>query len=206
MEIALLFSFLLASIVLTLMPGPDILYVLTESSINGAKTGISIALGLVTGVLIHTALAATGLSILIYQSDLAFQIVKYFGAAYLFYLAYQAVFEKQQKLTTNNGIEKQFSFISNYRKGFLMNVLNPKVSVFFIAFLPKFVSPDGWSPILQMMLLGLIFIIQAIVIFTLVSVLAGNLSKYLQNEKFWEISKWIKVFVLVAIAISLLIV
>ncbi len=206
MDILLILSFLGASVLLTVMPGPDILYVLTESTTNGAKKGISIAAGLVSGVLIHTALAATGLSIVIYQSEVAFQIVKFAGAAYLFYLAYLAILEKQPVLETSSVISIQpFHFASNYKKGFLMNVLNPKVSIFFIAFLPKFVTPSSWSPMIQMLILGIIFRVQAFFIFCLVSLLAGQLSKTFQNPRFWQVMKWMKVILLVGIGLSLVI-
>lgn len=206
MDIFLILSFLTASILLTLLPGPDILYVLTESTINGSKTGISIALGLVTGVLIHTALAATGLSIIIYQSEFAFRFVKSAGAAYLFYLAYQAYKEKHVEISISGEKSNSiFRFIPLYKKGFLMNVLNPKVSIFFIAFLPKFVSKEGFLPVYQMLLLGVLFMLQAIIIFSLVSLLAGQLTKYLENPKFWELSKWIKFFILLGIGISLIV-
>lgn len=204
MDLFLLLSFLGASILLTLLPGPDILYVITESIINGSKTGISIAFGLVSGVLLHTTLAATGLSVIIYQSNFAFNMVKYAGAAYLFYLAFQASKEQLINLDFNNRKSAQaFQFFPLFRKGWLMNVLNPKISVFFIAFLPKFIHPNGWQPVYQMFFLGLIFILQAILIFVLVSFLAGRLTKYLQNPKFWQVTKWIKTFVLALIGLSL---
>ncbi len=205
MDLILVISFLGASVLLTLMPGPDILFVLTESITKGAKTGRTIAFGLVTGVLIHTAAAATGLSILIYQSDLVFSIVKYLGAAYLFYLAYQAIIEQPISIETKstNATSTPYNFSKLFRKGFLMNVLNPKVSIFFIAFLPQFVSKSGFQPVYQMLLLGIIFIIQAIIVFSIVAELAGKLTKYLHDEKFWNISKYVKALVLFAIGLSL---
>ncbi|MEZ5007265.1 MAG: LysE family translocator [Chitinophagales bacterium] len=210
MDPLLLLSFLSASILLTLLPGPDILYVLTESITKGAKTGRTIAFGLVSGVLIHTALAATGISILIYQSDVVFNVVKYAGAAYLFYLAYQATQElpikiNEADISQNKVSNPDYHFRKLFQKGFLMNVLNPKVSIFFIAFLPQFISPTGFTPMVQMLIMGVVFIVQAYLIFALVASLSGQLSHFLQNEKIWNISKWIKTMVLFLIGLSLVV-
>ncbi len=186
------------------MPGPDILYVLTESITKGAKTGTSIASGLISGILVHTTAAATGLSLLVYQSATVFQIVKYLGAIYLFYLAYQAFKEKPGKIDLTSQLETSgFNFLKLWRKGFLMNVLNPKVSIFFIAFLPQFVTPNGFPAIYQMIILGVIFMIQGMLIFTIVAHLSGMFAKYLQAAKFWQTTKWIKVVVLSLIGISI---
>lgn len=208
MDPLLLLSFLSASILLTLLPGPDILYVLTESLTKGAKTGRTIAFGIVSGVLIHTTLAATGVSLLIYRSNAIFKGVKYAGAIYLFYLAFLSLKEQPIQLcATNSSLNKNtvpdYNFKRLFRKGFLMNVLNPKVSVFFIAFLPQFVSTEGFMPMIQMLIMGFIFIIQAFLIFSLVAALSGRFSRFLQHEKYWAYSKWIKAVVLFLIGLSL---
>ncbi len=204
MELQLIISFLGASILLTIMPGPDNIFVLTESITKGQRNGIAISLGLVSGILIHTLAAATGLSIIIQKSALAFTIIKYLGAGYLFYLAYKALKEKQPivNLEKKNSHEKGFGKL--VRKGFFMNVLNPKVSLFFIAFLPQFISTSGYNITLQMILLGLIFMVQAIAIFSLISILSGRLSHYLNSSKFWKATKWGKVSVLSTLGITLM--
>jgi threonine/homoserine/homoserine lactone efflux protein len=204
METSLILSFLVASCILTIMPGPDNIFVLTESLTKGSRNGIAISLGLSSGILIHTLAAATGLSIIIRESALAFSILKYLGAAYLFYLAIAAVRDKKPVMGLNSyssGIEK--SFLQLMRKGFLMNVLNPKVSLFFIAFLPQFISKNGFNPTWQMMILGLIFMVQAIVIFSAISMLAGRLTGYLNSPRFWRITKWSKVGVLAILGLTL---
>ncbi len=132
MDIDLLLPFLTASMALTILPGPDILYVLTESITKGQKTGIAISAGLVSGVFIHTLLATTGVSLVLKRSELAYQLLSYIGATYLFYLAYLSAKEPQKEwLTPNNGHETTFFFWDLYKKGLLMNVLNPKVSLVF---------------------------------------------------------------------------
>lgn len=205
MELELILSFLGASILLTVMPGPDIIYVLTESLTKGQKNGIAISLGLVSGVFVHTLAAAAGLSIIIQKSALAFSILKYIGAAYLFYLAFMATKETKTNVNISDSTlpaEKNKSKL--VRKGFLMNVTNPKVALFFMALLPQFISSNGFNISLQMVVLGLLFAIQAFIIFVLVAILSGRLTKYLTNHKFWNISKWAKVSVLASLGLALL--
>ena len=187
------------------MPGPDNIFVLTESLTKGKRNGIAISLGLSVGILIHTTAAATGISIIIQQSALAFSIIKYFGAAYLFYLAILAVKDKKPTIDLISGEsqEKEQKFIKLMRKGFFMNVLNPKVSLFFIAFLPQFISNSGTNVTLQMLILGFIFMIQSTLLFSLLAILSGKLTKYLNSSKFWNITKWGKVGVLSLLAITL---
>jgi len=204
MQIELILSFLLASVLLTFMPGPDNIFVLTESITKGQKNGIAISIGLCTGVLIHTLAAATGLSIVIQKSAVAFSVIKYLGAAYLFYLAFMATKEKPMEVTLGKkSKENTFQLFPLIRKGFLMNVLNPKVSLFFIAFLPQFISKDGINITYQMIILGLIFMIQALVVFCLISILASRLTGYVNSAKFWKITKWSKVGVLSILGLAL---
>lgn len=197
MDIQNIISFIAASVMLTVMPGPDNIFVMIESITKGYRTGLAISAGLVSGVFIHTLIAATGLSIILRQSDTVFTIVKYAGAAYLFFLAFKAYKENlgigiaRQKKT--DGI---FIFYRLFSKGFLMNVLNPKVTLFFIAFLPQFISYPGIDVALQMMLLGFIFMVQALIIFFFIAILAGKLAGRIQNSAFWKITRFIKVGIL----------
>lgn len=204
METQLILSFLGASILLTLMPGPDNIFVLTESITKGRRDGIAISTGLCLGVLVHTFAAATGLSIIIQQSDIAFSVLKYAGATYLFYLAYMSTKDTQQTIDLKSSQTKSHqSFLQLMRKGFFMNVLNPKVSLFFIAFLPQFISPSGFNSTYQMLILGLIFMAQAIVIFYAIAILASHLTSILNSPKFWKITKWSKVVVLAVLGLTL---
>lgn len=204
MEPELILSFLGASVLLSLMPGPDNIFVLTESLTKGYRNGIAISIGLSLGVLIHTLAAATGLSIIIQNSAVAFSVIKYFGAAYLFYLAYQTFKEKNAALNLKTkSIKSNDKFFPLLRKGFTMNVLNPKVSLFFIAFLPQFTSPTGLHITFQMIILGLIFMVQAIVVFSLIAVLSGKLTRYVNEPSFWKVTKWSKIGVLSTLGIAL---
>jgi threonine/homoserine/homoserine lactone efflux protein len=177
------------------------LFVIAQSISLGKKAGISVALGLCTGLIFHTIAAAFGISIIIYNSDVAFMILKYLGVAYLIFLAFMALKES----TINLNINWQINKIHLYRKGILMNLLNPKVLLFFLAFLPQFVDQSDGNVSLQMVSLGIIFIIQAIIIFSIVSVLASKISeKLITNKKFAKYLKWIKAGILLFIGISLI--
>jgi threonine/homoserine/homoserine lactone efflux protein len=204
MDVENILSFIAASVILTVMPGPDNIFVLIESITKGHKTGMAISTGLISGILIHTIVAATGLSILLRQSDIVFTLIKFAGSAYLFYLAFKAYKENigidvvPQMHTAEN---VQFSGL--FRKGFLMNVLNPKVTLFFIAFLPQFVSDPGINVGLQMIIMGLIFMGQAIVIFFLIALMAGKLADRIHNQTFRTITRLVKVVILSILGITL---
>jgi len=196
-----LIYFLSAAVMLTILPGPDMLFVIAQSISLGKKAGISVALGLCTGLIFHTIAAAFGISIIIYNSDVAFMILKYLGVVYLIFLAFMALKES----TINLNINWQINKIHLYRKGILMNLLNPKVLLFFLAFLPQFVDQSDGNVSLQMVSLGIIFIIQAIIIFSIVSILASKISeKLITNKKFAKYLKWIKAGILLSIGISLI--
>ena len=201
-----LIPFLTASILLTLFPGPDIIYVLVQGMTNGKKYGIVTALGLVSGIIVHTSLVAFGISAVIKQSETLFFIIKLLGAAYLFYLAWQ-VYKSSPEIQVNSmaGAQKR-ELTSLFKKGFLMNVLNPKVAIFFLAFFPGFLwEPEG-NTIYQFYLLGLLFILQAFLIFSAVAILAGKISVYLQkHQNSGIVFKWLQVLVFIGIGIFILV-
>ncbi|WP_221568751.1 LysE family translocator [Alkalihalobacillus sp. TS-13] len=180
MDIGSIISFLGTAILLTLIPGPDNLFVLAHSISNGKSSGISTTFGLCTGLLIHITAATLGISAIIYQSALAFAIVKYAGAAYLLYLAYRAFTAND---TTLN-VEKKgsLSFKSSYKKGVIMNLLNPKVSLFFLAFLPQFINQSYGNITYQMLMYGIIFLIQTLVIFTVISIFSEKVGYLLRKN------------------------
>jgi len=204
MELELILSFIGASVILSIMPGPDNIFVLTESLTKGQRNGIAISIGLSLGVLIHTIAAATGLSIIIQKSAIAFSVIKYFGAVYMFYLAYKSIKEQKPVLSFDLAtINKSTKFSLLIKKGFLMNILNPKVALFFIAFLPQFTTSSDINVTFQMIILGLIFMLQALLIFSLISTLSSKLTKYINNPKFWKITKWSKISVLSTLGLVL---
>ena len=197
--------FLLASIALTLSPGPDILYVLTQSISNGKKYGIATALGLVSGILVHTTLIALGVSAVIKESEIIFTVIKIFGACYLLWIAYQ-VYKAPASITLNTSAKPQKSMLALVKQGFIMNVLNPKVTLFFLAFFPGFIDEKAGSVTQQIYMLGFLFMLQAFLIFATVSILADKLTGFIrQNENFAVFLKWLQIIVFVGIAVLILV-
>ncbi len=199
MNYDILISFVGASTLLTIMPGPDIIYVLVQSISNGKKYGIATSLGLVLGIIIHTSLVAFGVSAIIKQSEYLFFTIKLFGVFYLLFLASQAYKSEEDALVLKK--VKRKKLIKLVQQGFIMNVLNPKVSIFFLAFFPGFLFSETKSTIVQFYILGFLFMLQAFLIFSLVSVLSGNVASYLQTHPtFQKKIKWFKVIIFIAIA------
>lgn len=202
MELSLLLQFAFATLLLAATPGPDNVYVLTESVSRGWRQGVGITTGLMSGVIIHTTLVATGISLLIIQNDIAFSLIKYLGSAYLLYLAYAAFKEKPLDVVVGKQAATE-PFFTIFKRGFVMNVLNPKVSIFFIALLPQFVSNDGWSPMYQMMTLGVVFMLVSFIIFSGIAIISGRAARMIKHPSFWTTTKWIKVVLLSTLAILL---
>lgn len=184
---------------MALMPGPDNIFVLTESIAKGARNGILIALGLNSGVLVHTFAATTGVSLILKQSELAFSIIQYAGATYLLYLAYLSAKEKVEQFEVKENNE--LGAFKLFRTGFIMNLLNPKVSLFFIAFLPQFVRPESSSVIMQMIIMGIAFMVIGFITFSSFALLANQIRKPLNSLKALWLIKWAKVFVLFGLAV-----
>jgi len=173
-------SFLGAAIVVTLMPGPDNLFTLAQSITKGKKAGISTTLGLCTGLLVHITAATVGITAVIYHSVVAFTVVKYVGAAYLLFLAYKSFKEKGSNFNLNN--DDSLDYKSLYKKGIIMNLLNPKVSLFFLAFFPQFVNYKNGHVSVQMLIFGILFLAQALLIFSLISLFAGKVGQFLRRN------------------------
>ncbi|MCM3767573.1 LysE family translocator [Neobacillus niacini] len=180
MDFLSVISFLSAAIVLTLMPGPDNLFTLAQSIAKGKNAGIFTTLGLCTGLLVHITAATVGISAVIYHSTLAFTLVKYAGAAYLLFLAYKSFKEKGS--TVNLEAEDSLNYKSLYKKGIIMNLLNPKVSLFFLAFFPQFINYDDGNVPIQMLVYGILFLVQTFIIFTLISIFAGKVGYFLRKN------------------------
>ena len=185
------FVFLLASIALSVSPGPDNLFVVTQGLAHGRAVAIASAWGMVSGVLVHTAAAALGVAALYQSFPGAFIAVKLLGVGYLLYLAGRMWFTTHPGKapaiddSSGNASGTRQGLWRWYGRGVLMNVLNPKVAIFFLSFLPQFVDTDVTGSItvgLQMMVLGLIFMLQAGIVFTCIGALAGSLGAVLQKH------------------------
>lgn len=196
-------EFLIASILLTISPGPDIIYVLVIGIRKGFKDAFLLSLGLVSGILVHTSLVAFGVSSIIKTSPGVFLGIKLVGALYLFYLAYKvyrAPAEIQIDLSPTQSAKKRF-----FVQGFWMNVLNPKVTLFFMAFFPAFLWVKEGEQLLQFYVLGMLFMLQALVIFGFVSLLAGRFYRVLTKyPKSSVILKYLQIFVFIFIALYII--
>ena len=199
-DIATLLVFIGTSFLLCLAPGPDNIYVLTQGISKGKKAAIVTTLGLTTGLIIHTSAAAFGISMIFLTSQIAFDIVKFIGVIYLLYIAYQIYKNRNMPLDiSGSNYKKEYKKL--YIKGFFMNLLNPKVSIFFLAFLPQFVNPQMGNISIQMIILGSIFMLLTIITFSSIGI-AGNLlsSKLLKKPSVLKYVNILNSFVLVVLA------
>ncbi len=175
-----IFTFIAASALLSIAPGPDNIFVLMQSALYGRKSGVLVTLGLCTGLIVHTTVVALGVAAIFQTSVIAFTVLKIAGALYLAYLAWQAFTAPAARLDAHSSTLRSGSAL--YRRGIIMNITNPKVSIFFLAFLPQFISPESGAPAPQIFLLGAIFIVIALVIFSVIAVLAGTLGSWLNSS------------------------
>ena len=173
-------AFIVASALLSIAPGPDNIFVLTQSALYGKKSGILVTLGLCTGLSVHTTAVALGIAATFQTSVIAFTVLKMVGAVYLGYLAWQAFRASASKINAPGSNVR--SSVALYRRGIIMNVTNPKVSIFFLAFLPQFTSPEHGPIAPQIFFLGGIFIVVALVIFSAIALLAGVLGRWLHRS------------------------
>ncbi len=180
-EPGMLFMFFTTSILLALSPGPDNLFVLTQAARQGRTAGLLVTLGLCTGLLFHTAAVTFGLAALFKASAVAFTILKFTGAAYLLYLAWLSF---RAGTAAGPAAGENISSAALYRRGIIMNITNPKVSIFFLAFLPQFADPANGQLSAQLLMLGGVFIIATMVVFGAISILAGVFGEQLRQSAF----------------------
>ena len=172
MDIDILMTFFLTSLLLTLSPGPDIIYVISQSISKGLKSAVMTSLGLTSGLLVHTFFVTIGLSLIISQNEYIFNFIKLLGVLYFSYLITLTFINRNKKKELNTENKSSNDFF----KGFVMNLLNPKVSLFFIAFFPSFLFHSNLSNEIQFLILGGIFWIQATLVFILVSLFSSKLN------------------------------
>lgn len=195
-----LIFYITSVIIITLIPGPDLIFLITQGLTKGRKEAVFTALGLSSGCLFHTTLASLGVAIIFKQSPIAFNALKILGVIYLFYLAVKG-FQNAEKFSLEN---KNNEAKSGFLKGVLMNVLNPKVILFYLAFIPQFV-PSGVKNVgLYMMFLGLIFMLLALIILNLVAILSAKLNDILlKKPNVMVIVNKIGAFTILLLAIAL---
>lgn len=195
-------AFFAASVLLALAPGPDNIFVLTQSALRGRSAGLTVTLGLCTGLIGHTTAVALGLAAVFQASVLAFTVLKLIGAGYLLYLAWHAFRSSASEIRPDRGCE--LTSWQLYRRGILMNITNPKVSIFFLAFLPQFADPGLGSLTLQLMVLGGVFIVATLMVFSSIALLAGLLGQWLgRSPKAQRVMNWIAASIFAGLALRL---
>ncbi|QHI35535.1 Homoserine/homoserine lactone efflux protein [Kordia antarctica] len=205
MQFEILISFCIATSLLAITPGPDNIYVLMQSIVNGRKYGIATVLGLMTGCIIHTSVVAFGASTILKQNPRLFFIIKLFGALYLVYLAYKVYASSGNIELGSDAIPKK-SVWQLFKQGFIMNVLNPKVTLFFLALFPGFLFSETMNEVIQFYILGLLFMLVSFIIFSGIAVLAGIISDTIKKHKNIGIYlKWTQIIVFIGIAVFIMI-
>lgn len=177
-----LLLFLAASLVVIVAPGPDNILVLTRGVTLGRKAALISAAGAGTGLVCHSLFAAAGLSAVLASSATAYSVVKYLGAAYLIYLGVRALLDRK-RFALSSGVSSSLGLHRVYGQAVLSNVFNPKIAVFFLAYLPQFAGPSSGGPVaLQLLVLGLAFALTTWVIFSVVAYFSGTLGSLLRRR------------------------
>ena len=195
-------AFIAVSAVLGVTPGPDILFVITQAVSQGGRAGVAAAAGLATGIIGHTALCVVGLSAVLAASTLAFSVIKYLGAVYLVYLGIRMWRDRDSLNFAND--PKRAALIQIYRQSIVMNLLNPKVAIFFLALLPQFVTVEAGAVELQFAVLGAIFMAVSFIVMSLAGLAGGVLRRTLTGNA--RIAQWLRLAagsVLVALGVRL---
>lgn len=205
MNFELLISFVFATMALAISPGPDNIYVVLQSIVHGKKYGIATVCGLISGCLVHTTIVAFGVSIITKENEWLFLSIKWLGALYLLFLAYK-VFNSSGVISLDDETSIPKKTLGQlFRQGFIMNVLNPKVSLFFLSFFPAFLFSQTLSSVIQFYVLGLLFMATSFIIFSGLALLSGQISAYLMQHKHTGlVLKWLQIVVFIAIALYLI--
>lgn len=199
MQIDVIVTFIFSVFFLTISPGPDILYVFIKSISEGKSEGVKLSFGLTSGLFFHTLLVVFGISAIINKNELYSDVIKYFGFLYFIFLFFLTLIKKNSEYQTRKSIR------SSFFTGLMMNILNPKVSLFFIALFPGFIFHDSMKISLQFLVLGLIFWIIATLIFVTISLFSGSIKGYVDgfiNNKFF---KYLQSVIYLLIALYILI-
>lgn len=200
-----LISFALATLLLAISPGPDNIFVLTQSVARGSKYGIAIASGLITGCIVHTSIVALGFAVIIRDNEWLLYSIKIAGAIYLLYLAYQ-IFKSDARVEFADSKGSSQSLWKLYKIGITMNLLNPKVTLFFLALLPQFVIANSFPDWIQIYMLGAVFMLVSLLVFYTIALLAGKAASFIKSSKwFSQVMKWTQIVVFIGIAVAILI-
>lgn len=197
-----LILFILAATALIITPGQDTIYVITRGIAGGKIAGVISGLGVCSGIVIHTLLAALGLSLILQSSTLVFLAVKYAGAIYLINLGIRTIFSKQSSVTNLKVEPSNLKIL--FRQGFISNLLNPKVALFFLAFLPQFVPTSALNTSLEILRLGIIFTCLDLIWLTSLGYFAGQLGKKISNSTAVNNAlRWVSSSILIGLGLKL---
>ena len=204
LPIEVILPFVFASTLLALSPGPDNLYVLSQAAVNGTKAGVAITLGLCSGLIFHTTIVVFGVAALIQGSTVLFTVLKVIGASYLVYLAWQAFRANAAPVQLSEA--PRLSYGKYFIRGVLMNITNPKVSLFYLAFLPQFADVARGNLVFQLVQLGGLFMLCAFWVFTMIAALSGWLGGAIARSS--KVQLWLNrctAFIFVGLAVHLVI-
>ena len=197
-------DFLLTSLVVVLIPGTGVIYTVSTGLFSGWRASIAAAFGCTTGIIPHLTVSILGLSAILHMSAIAFQVIKYAGVIYLMYLSW-SMWRQTGSLQVNSP-ESTKSLWQIVAKGFLINILNPKLSIFFLAFFPLFVSPNVSSPMFQMLILSAVFMAMTLIVFILYGISANYVRKYIVSSSkatTWLQKSFAAIFAVLAVKLAM---
>ena len=195
-----LYLFLIASFALLITPGPAVLYIVARSMNQGKMAGVASVLGVETANFLHASAAAVGLSAILLSSAPAFNLIKYLGAAYLIYLGVRKIILDDKDAKTELSQHQSLSRI--YAQGFIVNIFNPKTALFFFAFLPQFVNTSLTSLTLQMFLLGIIFVVMALITDSAYALISSSIASRLNtNQNFARNQRYFAGFIYIGLGV-----
>lgn len=196
--------FILAALILVISPGPNMIYLISKSITQGKKSGLISLMGVVCGFLFHIIMVSFGLTAVLLAVPFAYTVLKALGTMYLLYLAYQAIKPNSRNIfdvdknTPDDGPKKLFTV------GFLTNVLNPKVAVFYLSFFPQFIKPEYGSVLIQSLELGWVQVLVSFSVNFLIVLTAAKVARFFTNNPFWiKIQKWFMASILTYLAVKM---
>jgi RhtB (resistance to homoserine/threonine) family protein len=198
-------GFIIAGLVLNITPGADTIYIITRSVAQGRKAGIYSIMGIGTGALCHTVFTAFGLSIVLMKSAMIFNIVKYLGVAYLIYLGIKMIVDKSSMFENEKSKFENTDLIKIYRQGFLTNLLNPKVAIFFLSLLPQFIKTEYVNGPVPFLILGMTFITTGTIWCLFLAYSASSMTKILRkNDKIGKMMQKLSGAIFISLGLQLL--
>jgi RhtB (resistance to homoserine/threonine) family protein len=196
--------FIVSGIILNITPGNDTIYILSRSIAQGKKAGVISVLGISTGALTHTIMASLGLSVILNKSILLFDVIKYIGVMYLVYIGMKTIISKNNPFNNQTNIESFIDYKQIYKQGFLTNLFNPKVALFFLSFLPQFINPNINHTPIPFLILGVTFLTTGTIWCLFLAYASSFLSKILrENNKISTITHKLSGIIFIGLGLKL---